>query len=67
MEFRNKIFEKFGAMELRNNRKYHSVGLGLAFCKLAIQAHKGAIGVASNEPRGSIFWFEIPNEIQPAE
>jgi two-component system sensor histidine kinase/response regulator len=67
VEFRNKIFEKFGAMELRANRKYHSVGLGLAFCKLAIQAHNGAIGVDSNQPRGSVFWFEIPNEIERAE
>jgi signal transduction histidine kinase len=59
MEARAKIFEKFGAVQARNARSYHSVGLGLAFCKLAVEAHGGRIGVDSNEPNGSVFWFEI--------
>ena len=59
VESRQKIFEKFGAMEMRKHQKYHSVGLGLAFCKLAIEAHGGSIGVDANEPNGSVFWFEL--------
>jgi two-component system, sensor histidine kinase and response regulator len=59
VEAREKIFEKFGTVDTRKNRKYHSAGLGLAFCKLAIQAHGGRIGIDSNQPCGSIFWFEL--------
>jgi two-component system, sensor histidine kinase and response regulator len=58
-EAREKIFEKFGAVETRTDRKYHSVGLGLAFCKLAVEAHGGKIGVDGGEKGGSVFWFEL--------
>jgi signal transduction histidine kinase len=61
IEARQKIFEKFGAVETREDRKYHSVGLGLAFCKLAVEAHGGRIGVDSGEKGGSVFWFELTN------
>jgi signal transduction histidine kinase len=57
---RKKIFEKFGTVESRRSRKYHSTGLGLAFCKLAIEAQGGTIGVDPRAPEGSTFWFELP-------
>ena len=57
---RERIFEKFGALATRREQQYHSVGLGLAFCKLAVVAHGGSIGVDSREPCGSVFWFELP-------
>src|SRR5262249_21682989 len=44
-ESREKIFEKFGTLRGRHERSYHSVGLGLTFCKLAVEAHGGTIGV----------------------
>ena len=59
-EARSRIFEKFGTAEVRSDRIYHSVGLGLTFCRLAVEAHGGRIGVDSAEPTGSIFWFELP-------
>jgi signal transduction histidine kinase len=59
-EARHKIFEKFGTVAAAKKREYHSAGLGLAFCKLAVEAHGGAIGVEPREPRGSAFWFELP-------
>ncbi len=55
---RKQIFEKFGTVAA--NGAYHSVGLGLAFCKFAVEAHNGTIGVTDDTPRGSVFAFEIP-------
>jgi two-component system, sensor histidine kinase and response regulator len=57
---RKKIFEKFGTVESRRNERYHSTGLGLAFCKLAIEGQGGTIGVDPRAPEGSTFWFELP-------
>lgn len=62
VESRTKIFEKFGTLESRRDpkQKRHSAGLGLAFCRLALEAHGGAIGVESAPEGGSIFWFDLP-------
>jgi signal transduction histidine kinase len=57
---REKIFEKFGTLQSRREGSYHSAGLGLTFCKLAVEAHDGAIGVDPRAPGGSTFWFELP-------
>jgi two-component system, sensor histidine kinase and response regulator len=60
VEARAKIFEKFGTLAARQEKAFHSVGLGLAFSKLAVEAHGGTIGVEDGKPVGSVFWFEIP-------
>lgn len=60
VDARAKIFEKFGTLDAPERRAHHSAGLGLAFCKLAVEAHSGTIGVNAAEPRGSEFWFELP-------
>jgi len=59
-ESRARIFEKFGTVAARKGQRYHSAGLGLAFCKLAVEAHGGTIGVEPATPQGSVFWFELP-------
>lgn len=59
-EFRSKIFEKFGQVEAREHRARAGTGLGLAFCKLAIEAHGGSIGVESKVGEGSTFWVDLP-------
>ena len=37
-----------------------STGLGLAFCKLAVEAHGGHVGVKSTPGKGSIFYATMP-------
>ena len=59
-DVREKIFEKFATVAARQDSIYKSFGLGLAFCKLAIEAHGGTIGVDPGVPAGSTFWFELP-------
>ena len=53
------IFEKFGQVpDSKGNQP--SSGLGLNFCKLAIEAHGGRIGVDNRMEGGSRFWFILP-------
>lgn len=58
---RERIFEKF--VQLEGPRRKAGTGLGLAFCKLAVAAHGGSIGVDSEPSQGSTFWFELPRAI----
>ncbi len=59
-EYHKKIFEKFGLVELRQEKKKFSTGLGLNFCKLVVEAHKGIIGLESAKGKGSRFYFKLP-------
>lgn len=61
-EYQEKIFDKFFQVAVRESGQKYSTGLGLTFCKLAIDAHGGQIGVESKVDKGSRFWFEIPRQ-----
>ncbi|GAB1538925.1 hybrid sensor histidine kinase/response regulator [Scytonema sp. NUACC21] len=52
-ELRQSIFEKYNIGTLM--QEVSQIGLGLAFCKMAIEAHHGTITVEDNHPRGTIF------------
>lgn len=60
---RQKIFEKYEVGSLMTG--VNQIGLGLAFCKIAVEAHDGTISVTDNQPRGSIFTVEVPPRIKP--
>jgi len=57
-EHRDRIFDPFWIVELKK-RGVPQVGLGLAFCKLVVEAHGRHISVGANEPTGAIFIVEI--------
>ena len=60
-DLRERIFEPFTSLAAENSY-YFSAGLGLAFCRLVLDAHNGSIGVRSAEDEGSVFWFRLPTQ-----
>ena len=55
---RERIFEKF--TRLRGNNSPSGLGVGLAFCRLAVQGHGGQIWVESELGKGTTFWLTLP-------
>ncbi len=53
------VFEKFKQVDAKKLGETRSSGLGLSFCKMAIEAHKGSIGVESEMGEGATFWFTL--------
>jgi K+-sensing histidine kinase KdpD len=58
----HQIFDKFSRVKYTDVPK--GVGLGLAFCRLAVEAHDGTIWVESDTGQGSTFLFALPLETQ---
>lgn len=62
--YHKRVFEKFTQVEMvkqrKGERQRKGSGLGLTFCKLAVEAHGGHIWVESEEGKGSTFAFIIP-------
>jgi len=59
-EYRERIFDKYMQIQARREGNPKDFGLGLAFCKLAIEAHGGKIWVENNPGGGSRFVFDLP-------
>ena len=58
-EMRDKIFERFLQLEVNERVTRTGRGLGLAFCKLAVEAHSGTIWVEDAMP-GALFCVRLP-------
>ena len=63
-EYHEVIFRKFGQVEMPRTPRTRSSGLGLTFCKLVVERHRGRIWVNSAEGKGSSFYIELP--VDPA-
>ena len=59
-EFQERVFEKFWQVEAKEAGQRVGSGLGLAFCRMAVDAHGGRIWVESEVGKGSTFRFTIP-------
>jgi signal transduction histidine kinase len=66
-EFQEVIFRKFEQVRSPNAPRTRSSGLGLAFCRLAVEAHGGRIWVRSKEREGSTFYIQLPIEPKTAD
>jgi signal transduction histidine kinase len=60
-EYAERIFDKFFQVTAGADRPQRSgTGLGLAFCKLVVEAHGGRIWVEGRPGQGSKFIFTVP-------
>jgi signal transduction histidine kinase len=65
-DYRDKIFERFTTVPGQRSRRRGS-GLGLTFCKMAVEAHGGRMWYEehSGQAGGSVFVFTLPVHAQP--
>ncbi|MDF2700320.1 MAG: kdpD [Haloplasmataceae bacterium] len=55
-ENKQHMFEMFFSLD----KKRRGLGLGLALCKMIVEAHNGTIITEDNIPKGTVFKFTIP-------
>ncbi len=58
IEDQERVFDKFSRLKMSGSAK--GMGLGLAFCRLAVTGHGGNIWVESTPGKGSCFFFNLP-------
>jgi K+-sensing histidine kinase KdpD len=54
-----RIFDRFAVMALKEQGTSH-VGLGLAYCRMVVEAHGGHVAATNTEPKGLRFTIELP-------
>lgn len=59
-EMQKVIFERFAQVRPSDGARFQGTGLGLAIVKEIVERHDGAVGVVSEEGKGSTFWLRLP-------
>lgn len=59
------IFEPFMQLEAREFANTSSTGIGLTFCKMAVESHHSQIQVSSQVGVGTTFMFDLPRTEPP--
>ncbi|MBN1310960.1 MAG: GAF domain-containing protein [Anaerolineae bacterium] len=65
-KYRERIFDRF--VQVTNSSRKRGpkgTGLGLTFCRLAVEAHRGRIWVSDGPTGGAAFHFTLPAEWSP--
>jgi len=57
---RARVFERFYRADPGRSREAGGTGLGLSIVKHLAESMRGEVGVAPNEPTGTIFWLRLP-------
>lgn len=55
---KDRVFDKF--TRIRRKERAGGLGVGLAFCRLAVLGHGGEIWVESELEKGTTFWLTLP-------
>jgi len=58
--FQQRIFQKYGLVQLHRTGNARDTGLGLLFCRLAMELHGGRIELQSRSGQGSTFQLLLP-------
>lgn len=64
-EFKDRLFAPFSQADAGDTRRQGGTGLGLSIAKAIVQEHGGQIWYASQQGRGTTFFFDIP--VQPVD
>ena len=60
-KYRRKLFSQFYQVPRPTDKMQKGNGIGLAQCKLVVEAHGGKIGLCNtNKDKGSLFYFTLP-------
>jgi PAS domain S-box-containing protein len=58
-EHKSRLFDRFAQVDGQRSRR-RGTGLGLTFCRLAVEAHGGQIWIEDNPEGGAVFAFTLP-------
>jgi len=64
-KFKPSIFKKFAQMDSSDSRSKGGTGLGLSICKAIVEHMNGSIGFETEENKGTVFYFDIPQYHEP--